>query len=352
MFKTRAEIAEKKENIRTWQNNLVHFEKSKSKRGYLAKFDEPLDILNRLPKMSTIIGRFQHLASQEKSVDSRCKSISVELSSLWLKLNIPTVNTISIKRKVRKLISKYQQEQKSKKKNGIWNALFDITNEKGIWLSEEDKKFYKLQIETNGEVGFVTGKKVNVHPSKNICRNNLDFGMSSETDEKVDETVETDDENVKLNENTNSDDPDYVPLQTALRPKKRRHSSTALAVNLVKKVHLSTHQSKNACLQLSNDGIEVPTPSQSGIYKGMVKEADGMKEKIKSVIQEEVWALHFDGKKIEGREIRVVMLKNKEKEVNLGMLSLCNGKARTIYNGICEILNDYDIWNAVKGTYP
>ena len=148
-----------------------------------------------MPRISTIIGRFQHLASLEKSVDSRCKLISAELSSLWLKLNIPTINTISIKRKVGKLISKYQQEQKSKNKKERWDALFDITSEKGIWLSEEDKKFYKLQIESNGKVGFVTGKKVNVHPSKNICRNNLDYGMSFVTDDKVDEIVETDDEN-------------------------------------------------------------------------------------------------------------------------------------------------------------
>ena len=41
-----------------------------------------------------------------------------------------------------------------------------ITNEKGNCLSIENHKFYKLQEESNGEVGYVTNQTKEVHPSK------------------------------------------------------------------------------------------------------------------------------------------------------------------------------------------
>ena len=32
--------------------------------------------------------------------------------------------------------------------------MFDITKTDGIWLATEDKRFYKMQIKSQGEVGY------------------------------------------------------------------------------------------------------------------------------------------------------------------------------------------------------
>ena len=44
--------------------------------------------------------------------------------------------------------------------------MFDITNIKGIWLSQEDKQLYELQISSKTSVGYKTNRKVKLHPSK------------------------------------------------------------------------------------------------------------------------------------------------------------------------------------------
>ena len=49
------------------------------------------------------------------------------------------------------------------------NDLFDITKENGEWLCNEDKKLYRLQVQSNGQTGYKTGKAVRfttIHPSK------------------------------------------------------------------------------------------------------------------------------------------------------------------------------------------
>ena len=48
----------------------------------------------------------------------------------------------------------------------VLNKIFNITNEKGNWLNMENQKFCKLQVESNGKVGYVTNQTKKVHPSK------------------------------------------------------------------------------------------------------------------------------------------------------------------------------------------
>ena len=61
-------------------------------------------------------------------------------------------------------------EQKTKKINisNYNEILFDITNEKSLWLSAEEKIVFKLQVESNRKVGHVTSKIVPTHPPKCI----------------------------------------------------------------------------------------------------------------------------------------------------------------------------------------
>ena len=44
--------------------------------------------------------------------------------------------------------------------------MFDITNNIGIWLSQEDKQLYELQIGSKTSVGYKTNRKVKLRPSK------------------------------------------------------------------------------------------------------------------------------------------------------------------------------------------
>ena len=70
--------------------------------------------------------------------------------------------------------------------------------------------------------------------------------------------------------------------------------------------------------QLSADSISLPTPSHVGILKATKKQAEKMKINMKKTLKEENWALHFDGKKVNGQELQVVLIKNAEKKVRWG----------------------------------
>jgi hypothetical protein len=58
--------------------------------------------------------------------------------------------------------------------------------------------------------------------------------------------------------------------------------------------------------------------------------------------------LHFDGKRIEGQEFQVVVLKNELREVKLEVLDLPNSKAETVFKGITTVLDEYNLWNSIK----
>ena len=98
----------------------------------------------------------------------------------------------------------------------------------------------------------------------------------------------------------------------------------------------------------SRDGIDIPTPSQAAIYKSTFKEAAKLKEEIIEKLLMEQWSLHFDGKRIEENEYQVVVLKNERTEVKLAALLLKDGKAETIAEGIAKVLDEYNLWNAIK----
>ena len=53
-------------------------------------------------------------------------------------------------------------------------------------------------------------------------------------------------------------------------------------------------------------------------------------------------------KKINGVEHQAVVLKNAEKEIKLKPMVLIDGKSSTIYEGIKEVLDEYDLWSSIK----
>ena len=75
------------------------------------------------------------------------------------------------------------------------------------------------------------------------------------------------------------------------------------------------------CRNLYENGIDIGTPSQSGIYKSVFRKADQLNQEMKEKLQLENWALHFDGKRIENEEYQ-----NEGKEVKLADIHYCPKK--------------------------
>jgi len=72
-----------------------------------------------------------------------------------------------------------------------------------------------------------------------------------------------------------------------------KYSKTKTATKLVTSSKLSTSKAAIICQQLSQDGMDVETPSQSGIYRATIKEAVKLKEEMKKTLQLENWSLHL-----------------------------------------------------------
>ena len=90
------------------------------------------------------------------------------MKELWEKLNFPIITGKSIARKIEVLINKYDNYLKYHNECAQvkFAKMFDITKSVGIWLANEEKKFYEMQIKSQGEVGYATSVLVKVHPLK------------------------------------------------------------------------------------------------------------------------------------------------------------------------------------------
>ena len=263
--------------------------------------------------------------------------VGAELSDLWLKLSLPKINERSITKKVEILIKKYHSVQKSKQCfEEKWDYLFDITKVNGNWLRNEDKEFYILQVKTDGQAGYCTSKIVKVHPSKAGKKRTI----IAETG-----TVEVSNDNKGDNEQDDEQDSDYNPRG---QNTKRKYENTTVAVNLVKKSKLSIKRSAEVCKNLSECGVNVQAPSNSGVNRATMSEAQKMEKHMINHLKNDDWVLHFDGKRISGIEYQVLILKNAEKEVKLAILKLGDGKANSIYSGIAEVLDKFQLWSSIK----
>ena len=73
-----------------------------------------------------------------------------------------------------------------------------------------------------------------------------------------------------------------------------------------------------------------------------------MKGTKKTKLKKDIYALHFDGKRIKNREYQVVILKSETKEIKLDILCLNDGKSETISQALEEVISEYDLWNCIK----
>ena len=86
------------------------------------------------------------------------------------------------------------------------------------------------------------------------------------------ESIEEDERSSSISENYE----DYEPPRT-------QKWSTKVPVTLVTKGNLSTREAAKICKQMSDSGINISSPSQSGIYKAAMKSAELMETRTLSI---------------------------------------------------------------------
>ena len=194
---------------------------------------------------------------------------------------------------------------------------------------------------TNGRAGYCTTIEdtQGVHPRKlKLIKQKVSQDTKDDLNSEDEEHFSTEEE---------KQDSDSVS-QDSEAPTTCKRQKTDYAINLVAKAKLSTRKAHTACKTLAKDGISVPTPSQSGVYKATMKAGEKLKEQFIETLRNKNWSLHFDGKHIKNTKYEVVVLKNENREVKLAVLALIYGKGETIFNGIKTVLDEYKLWLAIK----
>ena len=332
-------------NKDTWTKNLTRFNQSlRTRSSKFKRMPLSLESLCKMPQEAAVVGRYLTLAEKEKSKSERVEMMCEEATKLWHKLNFPVLSKRSVQRKIDLMMQRYDNYLKrpSVHKEASFLNLLDITQLNGEWLCTEDKQLYLTQLASHGTVGYTTLKAASsqtIHPSK---RRKLSHPTTTES-------VSISSTSVKSGASDEDKESDSSVSHESNRSQKmkRVHHKTKTAVKLVRHGKLSTNKAAIAC-GLFSEEHKVPTPSQSGIYKALYRDAEHLKEFYKSSLNKEDWSLHFDGKMIDGKEHQVVVLKNEEREVRLAVLILPDSKAATIAQRIQNVLTEYNLWPAIK----
>ena len=129
--------------------------------------------------------------------------------------------------------------------------------------------------------------------------------------------------------NDNKSDDDFKPVEE----KFSKYSSAASAARLVSKHSLSTKKAAIVCKSLKENGVDIASPTQVGVWKHVIKDAERKKVNIKAILQSETFCLHFDGKVILKTEYQVVCLQNENRIINLKILTCKNGSSSSFRTG-------------------
>ena len=277
-------------NKKLWESNLVRFETAKNSRKY-AKIVDSLDQMNKVPTEQHILDKFKCLAANVKSRQERVVIVVKEVKILWKKLNLPIQKGKStVERKIENVLNKYEKDSRKPGMQDFTN-LFNVTDENGEWLCQEDKAFYNLQMSTNGRAGYCTTIEdtQGVHPRK------LKLIKQKVSQDTKDDLSSEDEEHFSTEEEKQDSD---SGSQDSEAPTTCKSQKTDYAINLVTKAKLSSRKAHTVCKTLAKDGISIPTPSQSGVYKATMKAGEKLKEHFIETLRNKNWSLHFDGKHI------------------------------------------------------
>ena len=254
--KKSASTTERNKKIGT--KNLISFEELHKKRRAVPLEEQSLKNNSRIPLKILIVGRYLFLVAPIKGRKERLKEISKEVTRLWEnKLNFPTLSIQVVQAKLDKLLKTYDECVKRGKCYPL-DEVFDITKEIGEWLCSEHRWLYHLQVESRGQVGYITGKAVSsktIHPSK---RRKITVEPTSKTATELSSSESETETGSRYQESDNSED-----QSTSAR---KKYCKTKTATKLVTSSKLSTRKSATVCKQSSQCGIDVGTPSQAGIY--------------------------------------------------------------------------------------
>lgn len=299
------------------------------------------DTICKMPSNRDIVGRFLGLFDELKGRHDRLRKICEELLKLWEKLNFPVLSKQHVSAKVDKLITSFEKHRKRPNAEFEENLahLFDITKTNGNWLCSEDKELHRRQIESGGRVGYTTAKVApmsTIHPSKRARRSPEPSTSQMIISESSNSEVES-----RSSDSTECD-PEAVPTKSATR------CSTKSAAKLVSRHSLSTRKASQVLQSLAEDGVSVPTPSQSGVWRRTIRDAEQVKNRLMELISEETFCLHFDGKNIDNKEYQVVCLKNDRRTLQLGILACDSGSSSDIYKPLKDLLDEYNAWNSIK----
>ena len=198
---------------------------------------------------------------------------------------------------------------------------------------------------TEGKVGYCSRKEGNkaIHPRKmkSFKRKVTEASVAEEIFDDDTEEISESEESVHEEQLPSSDEDFGKPLTS-------KKQKTASAIRLVTTAKLSTKKAHKVCKTLSESGVSIPTPSQSGLYRAVMRKGEELKKHFVENLRHENWCLHFDRKTIQKKEYQVVVLKNEKKEIRLAVVELANRKGKTIFDGIKAILDEYDLWSSIK----
>jgi hypothetical protein len=201
---------------------------------------------------------------------------------------------------------------------------------------------HKSQNESGGQVGYATGKPAplsSIHPSKRACL----IQSKATTSDAVHETSNSD-----TSDTDSQSQSAYSNTSSSCSSSQLIYNSTSSASKLVTQNSLSTHQASKVCKNLSAEGFTLPTPSQSGVWRSVIRAGEKNKKKIKAILRDGTsYCLHFDGTKISQQEYEVVILQNEERQINLGILKCQSGKAEDIYRELKSLIDEFDAWRHI-----
>ena len=154
---------------------------------------------------------------------------------------------------------------------------------------------------TEGNVGYCSRKKGNkaIHPRK------MKSFKWKVTEASVAEEI-FDDDTEEISESEESVHEEQLPSSDEYfgKPSTSKKQKTASAIRLVTAAKLSTKKAHKVCKTLSESGVSIPTPSQSGVYRAVMRKGEELKKHFVENLRHENWCLHFDGRQYRRRNTR------------------------------------------------
>ena len=271
--------------------------------------------------------------------------IAKELTNLWISLNFPIVSHQQVQSKTRSVVDLYKKyrKRKSEQVEKELKGFFDIIEVDGNWLCSKDKKLYTTQIQTSGRVGYSTRKEADLNSIHRSKRKFIQSQPSTSGSHSTPLSCEINEENdVIFDSIDNESDDDFKPVEEIFS----KYNSAASAARLVSKHSLSTKKAVIVCKSLKEDGVDIASPTQVGVWKHVIKEAERKKVNIKAILQSETFCLYFSGKVLLKTEYQVVCLQNENRIINLEILTCKNGSSRAIFEEIKTLMDEYDAWKS------